>query len=73
VFFWSSDVAFGRRKCINKEALWEQFPGKKLGAIVGAIMPKKIKMNVQKMGFDTIMQSGDTIKIDVSEDFVPKN
>ena len=43
------------------------------GAMAGAIMTEAVKQYAQKAGFYTIIQSGDTVKIDIPEGFVPKN
>ena len=43
------------------------------GAVAGAIMTDEVKGYAQKAGFYTIVQSGDTVKIDVPENFAPKN
>ena len=42
------------------------------GAMAGAIMTPAVKKYAQKAGFYTIVQSGDTVKIDVPEGFNPK-
>jgi hypothetical protein len=48
-------------------------PHKKLiGALAGAIFPKNIKQFAIENGFYVITQSGDTVKIDVPEDFKPR-
>jgi hypothetical protein len=43
-----------------------------LGAIAGAIFEDEVKEAVQKAGFYAIVQSGDTMKIEMTDDFVPK-
>ncbi|MDR0662507.1 MAG: hypothetical protein LBF80_00285 [Spirochaetaceae bacterium] len=43
-----------------------------IGAVAGAIVPENVKQFALKSGFFVIEQSGDTVKIDVPEDFVPK-
>jgi hypothetical protein len=43
-----------------------------LGAIAGAIFEDEVKEAVQKAGLYAIVQSGDTMKIDIPEGFVPK-
>jgi chromosome segregation ATPase len=43
-----------------------------LGAIAGAIYEDKVKEAVREAGFFVIEQSGDTMKIDMTEDFVPR-
>jgi len=49
------------------------FPPKKiLGAIAGAIYEDEVKEAVREAGFFVIEQSGDTMKIDMPDDFVPK-
>jgi hypothetical protein len=42
------------------------------GALAGAIMPSNIKKAALKAGLYVITQSGDTVKIDVPEGFIPK-
>jgi len=49
------------------------FPRKRiLGAIAGAIYADEVKKAVCEAGFFVIEQSGDTMKIDVPEGFVPR-
>ena len=43
------------------------------GAMAGAIMTEAVKAYAQRTGFYTIVQSGDTVKIDVPEGFTPKD
>jgi hypothetical protein len=43
-----------------------------LGAVAGAIIPEGVKPFALKNGFYVIEQTGDTVRIDVPEDFVPK-
>jgi hypothetical protein len=43
-----------------------------IGAIAGAVFDKVIKANAIEAGFYTITQSGDTLKIDVPDDFEPR-
>ncbi|MDR2922514.1 MAG: YraN family protein [Treponema sp.] len=43
-----------------------------LGAIAGAIFEDKVKKAVRDAGFFVIVQSGDTMKIEIPEDFVPR-
>ncbi|MDR2658593.1 MAG: hypothetical protein LBC27_01200 [Spirochaetaceae bacterium] len=43
-----------------------------IGAVAGAIIPEGVKPFAYKSGFYVIEQSGDTIKIEVPHDFVPK-
>jgi hypothetical protein len=45
---------------------------KLLGAVAGAIVPPELRNYVLKKGFYLIEQSGDTVKIEPPEDFVPK-
>jgi hypothetical protein len=48
-------------------------PDKKIiGAIAGAVFDKEVKANAIAAGLYTITQSGDTLKIDVPEDFKPQ-
>jgi hypothetical protein len=42
------------------------------GALAGAIMPESVKTAAIKAGMYVITQTGDTVKIDVPEGFVPK-
>jgi hypothetical protein len=42
------------------------------GALAGAIMPDSVKTAALKAGMYVITQTGDTVKIDVPEGFVPK-
>ncbi|MDR1516142.1 MAG: hypothetical protein LBS45_10640 [Synergistaceae bacterium] len=42
------------------------------GALAGAIMPDAVKTAALKMGMFVITQTGDTVKIDVPEGFIPK-
>ena len=42
------------------------------GAIAGAIMNSGIRDYIQKNGFYPIEQTGDTVKINISDDFVPR-
>jgi hypothetical protein len=42
-----------------------------LGAAAAAVVPQGVKEFVVKNGFYLIEQSGDTLKIDVPEGFVP--
>ncbi|MDR0651795.1 MAG: hypothetical protein LBG12_00670 [Synergistaceae bacterium] len=42
------------------------------GALAGAIMPSTVKTAALKAGIYVITQTGDTVKIDVPEDFIPR-
>ncbi|MDR0764400.1 MAG: hypothetical protein LBE65_02260, partial [Synergistaceae bacterium] len=42
------------------------------GALAGAVMTDAVKTAVLKAGIYAVTQTGDTVKIDVPEDFVPK-
>ena len=42
------------------------------GAIAGAVFDDSVKRAVLKAGFYVIEQTGDTVKINVPEDFKPK-
>jgi hypothetical protein len=42
------------------------------GALAGAVMPDNIKSAAFKAGLYVITQTGDTVKIDVPEGFIPK-
>jgi hypothetical protein len=46
---------------------------KVLGAIAGAIFEEKVKDAVRDAGLFVIVQSGDTMKIEMTDDFVPKD
>jgi hypothetical protein len=43
-----------------------------LGAIAGAIFDNTVKDAVRDAGLFVIVQSGDTMKIEMTEDFIPK-
>ncbi|MDR1972740.1 MAG: hypothetical protein LBQ46_12570, partial [Treponema sp.] len=43
-----------------------------LGAVAGAIMDEGVRNYAIKAGFYVITQTGDTVKIDVPPDFVPR-
>ncbi|MDR1515966.1 MAG: hypothetical protein LBS45_09735 [Synergistaceae bacterium] len=43
-----------------------------LGALAGAVMPSNVKAAALKAGLYVITQTGDTVKIDVPEGFIPK-
>jgi hypothetical protein len=43
-----------------------------LGAVAGAIMTDKVKAFALKMGFYVIVQSGDTVKIEIPDGFSPR-
>ncbi|MCL2601087.1 MAG: hypothetical protein FWD88_07900 [Treponema sp.] len=47
-------------------------PKRILGAIAGAIYPPILKAETLSAGFFVIEQSGDTLQLDVPEDFVPR-
>jgi hypothetical protein len=42
------------------------------GAMAGAIFPREVKQYALKKGFYVIEQTGDTVRIDVPEGFVPR-
>ena len=42
------------------------------GALAGAIMSDTVKTAALKAGMYVITQTGDTVKIDVPEDFIPQ-
>jgi DNA repair exonuclease SbcCD ATPase subunit len=42
------------------------------GALAGAIMPDSVRTAAIKAGFYVIVQTGDTVKIDIPEGFTPK-
>ena len=43
-----------------------------MGAVAGAIMKENIRRQILKKGFFVIEQSGDTMKINIPEEFVPR-
>jgi hypothetical protein len=45
---------------------------KLIGAVAGAVFPDFVKQFAIESGFYVIMQTGDTVKIDVPENFKPK-
>jgi len=45
---------------------------KLLGAIAGAIFPKTVKKAAAKAGLYVLVQSGDTMKLEIPEGFVPR-
>jgi hypothetical protein len=45
---------------------------KSYGALAGAIMPSDVRTVALKAGFYVIVQTGDTVMIDVPEGFTPK-
>jgi predicted AAA+ superfamily ATPase len=62
-----------KRLEILRESRNKKKDGRKiLGAIAGAIFEDKVKEAVSKAGFFVIVQSGDTMKIEMPEGFVPK-
>ena len=56
------------RRC--KDAIGDK--RKIYGALAGAIMPENVRTAALKAGLYVITQTGDTVKIDVPKDFVPK-
>jgi hypothetical protein len=45
---------------------------KLMGAVAGAVISEGVKPYALKNGFYVIEQAGDTVKIDVPEDFKPR-
>jgi hypothetical protein len=43
-----------------------------VGAVAGAVMSEGVKPFALKNGFYVVEQAGDTLKIDVPEDFKPR-
>ena len=43
-----------------------------MGAVAGAIIPENVKPFAQKNGFYVIEQTGDTVRIDIPDGFVPR-
>ena len=56
------------RKTANKNIGQRKYRG----AIAGAIVNESVRSYAYKTGFYVIEQSGDTVKIDIPEDFVPR-
>ena len=44
-----------------------------LGGIAGAIMPKNVRDSILQSGFYAIEQSGDTMMINIPDNFKPKH
>ncbi|MDR1895043.1 MAG: hypothetical protein LBQ61_10230, partial [Spirochaetales bacterium] len=42
------------------------------GALAGAIMPESVRNYAIKKGLYAIVQTGDTVRIDIPEDFQPR-
>jgi hypothetical protein len=47
-------------------------PRRLMGAVAGAVIPDGVKPFAAKNGFYVLEQAGDTVKIDVPPDFIPK-
>jgi hypothetical protein len=63
----------GKMETIHQYYCEQKPVNKKLiGAIAGAIFPKNIKQFAIEKGFYVITQSGDTVKIEVPENFKPR-
>ncbi|MDR2345836.1 MAG: hypothetical protein LBE18_07190, partial [Planctomycetaceae bacterium] len=45
---------------------------KLIGAIAGAIFPEKVQEAAIQAGFYVLVQSGDTMKLEIPEDFKPR-
>ena len=66
------DYHISRMELISKKAESQGDKRKYLGAIAGAIMSKETKAYAIKLGLYVLAQSGDAIKLDIPEDFVPR-
>jgi hypothetical protein len=62
-----------RLKLFRGHKDWINDKRKIRGAIAGAVFPQEVKKAVIEAGFFVIEQSGDTMKICVPEDFVPRD
>ncbi|MDR2439225.1 MAG: hypothetical protein LBE12_07645 [Planctomycetaceae bacterium] len=47
-------------------------PKKLIGAIAGAIFPKEVKETALQAGFYVLVQSGDTMKLEIPQNFKPR-
>jgi hypothetical protein len=69
------DIEHHKRRLEIVRDRWSNIRNKRMkvmGAIAGAIFEDDVKEAVQKAGFYAIVQSGDTMKIEMTDDFVPK-
>jgi len=62
-----------RIEFLRKDADRRNDSRKYQGAIAAAIMVDSVRNYVQKTGFYTIEQSGETLRITVPDDFIPRN
>jgi hypothetical protein len=65
-------------KHLDRIAIFKQYridmnepPKTIIGAIAGAIFPKEVKDAALDAGFYVLVQSGDTMKFDIPDNFVP--
>jgi hypothetical protein len=61
-----------RMEKLRQYAREHQDSRKLMGAVAGAVIPGESKAFALKNGFYVIEQAGDTVKIDVPHDFVPR-
>ena len=66
------DKHINRMEVLRRRADLRKDTRKFCGAIAGAIMGKEIRSYAQKCGFYTIEQTGDTVKINIPEGFIPR-
>jgi hypothetical protein len=62
----------GRMEKLRRYADEHRDGRKLLGAVAGAIVPEEVKAFAVKNGFFVLEQSGDTVRISVSEGFKPR-
>jgi hypothetical protein len=63
----------GRMALLRRSADTHNDTRKYRGAIAGAIMPDSVKNYALKAGFYVIEQTGDTVRIDIPEGFMPRD
>jgi hypothetical protein len=63
----------GRLEILRKAADKNNDKRKYRGAIAGAIMDENVRAYAYKTGFYVIEQAGDTVRIDIPEDFAPRD
>ena len=66
------DVLINRIQILRRRADARKDTRKFRGAIAGAIMNKTVRDYAHKMGLYVIEQTGDTVKINIPKDFIPK-
>ena len=67
------DKHITRMEVLRRRADLRKDDRKFRGAIAGAIMTEEIKSYAHKAGFYVIEQTGDTVKINVPDDFIPRD